>query len=105
MHQIVLLDTKLVVEKARFVFFYVDEVTNVDYQSWLVVCVYIVDCWKCMLILLTLEQVVKGDTTNNFTKVIMGIVLQFGGLLESNLVSKFISFDAGWILCFLWIKN
>jgi hypothetical protein len=38
-------------------------------------------------------------------KVIMGIVLQFAGLLESNLVLKVISFGAGWILCFLWIKN
>jgi len=48
---------------------------------------------------------VNVGTTNNFTKVITGIVLQFGGLLELNLVSKFISFGAGWILCFLWIKN
>jgi hypothetical protein len=54
---------------------------------------------------LTLEQVVNGGTTNNFTKVIIDIMLQFGGFLESNLVSKFISFGAGWILCFLWIKN
>jgi hypothetical protein len=54
MHQIVLIDTKLVVQKSRFVFFYVDEATNVDYQSWLVVCVYIVDCWKCIPILINL---------------------------------------------------
>jgi hypothetical protein len=38
----------------------IDEVTTLDYQFWLVVYVYIVDGWKCISILLTLEQVVNG---------------------------------------------
>ncbi len=34
--------------------------TTLDCQSWLVAYVYIVDGWKCISILLTLEQVVNG---------------------------------------------
>jgi hypothetical protein len=45
-----------------------DEVTTLDCQSWLVVYVYIVDGWKCISILLMLEQVVNGG----ITKHIMG---------------------------------
>ncbi len=45
-------------------------------QSWLGV-VYFVDGWKCNLVLLTLEQVVNGGTTNNLTKVIVDNVLQY----------------------------
>lgn len=84
MHEIVLLDTKLVVQKAMFVCFLCWWSNQCGLPIFgLLFRSYIVDCWKCMLILLTLEQEVNGDTTNNFTKVIMGIVLQFGGLLES----------------------
>jgi hypothetical protein len=71
----------MVVQKARFIFIYVDEVTIVDFQSWLGVHVYFVDRWKCNLILLTLEQLINGGNINNFTKVIMDNVFQYGGLL------------------------
>jgi hypothetical protein len=43
----------------------IDEVTTLDCQSWLVVYVYIVDGWKCISILLTLEQVVNGGRTKH----------------------------------------
>jgi hypothetical protein len=43
----------------------IDEMTTLDYQSWLVVYVYIVDCWKCISILLMLEQVVNGGRTKH----------------------------------------
>jgi hypothetical protein len=62
--------------------------------------VYLVDGLKCNLILLTLEQLVNGGTTNNLTKVLMDNVLQYGGLSESNLVSKLISFGAYEVLVF-----
>jgi hypothetical protein len=39
--------------------------------------VYLIDGWKCNLILLTLEEVVNGGTMNNFTKVIVDNVLQY----------------------------
>ncbi len=44
---------------------------------------------------------VNGGTTNNLTNN----VLQYEGLLESNLVSKFISFGANGVLVFQGAKN
>jgi len=81
MHKIVLINTQMVVQKTRFIFIYVDEVTTMDFQSWLSVHMYFVDGWKCNLILLTLEQLINGGNINNCTKVIMDNVLQYGGLL------------------------
>ncbi len=52
---------------------------------------YLVVGWKHNLVLLNLEQLVNGGITNNFKKVLMDNVFQYG-LLESNLVSKLISF-------------
>ncbi len=45
-------------------------------QYWLSV-VYLIDGWKCNLVLLTLEQVVNSGTSNNLTKVIVDNVLQY----------------------------
>jgi len=55
MHKIVLTNTQLVVQKTRFISIFVDEDTTMDSQSWLGVHVYLIDGWKCNLILLTLE--------------------------------------------------
>jgi hypothetical protein len=66
-----------------------------DCQSW-----FIVDGWKCILILLILEQVVNHVTIDNCTKVIVGNVLQFGGLSKFKFASKFISFGVHGILFF-----
>ncbi len=71
-----------------------------DCQSWFIVHVYIVDGWKCILILLILEQVVNDVTIDNCTKVIVGNVLQFVGLSKFNFFSKFISFGVYEILFF-----
>jgi len=56
MHKIVFMtNTWTVIQKARFIYIFIDEVTIVDCQSWLGVHVYIVNGWKCNPILLTLE--------------------------------------------------
>jgi hypothetical protein len=43
---------------------------------------------------------VNGGITNNFKKVIVDNVFQYGGLLESDFVSKLISFGADGISIF-----
>jgi hypothetical protein len=63
----------------------------VDYQSWFNVHIYVVKGWKHIPILLTLKQVVNGGRRENFTKVILGIVLQFEAfqnltLLQNSLI-------------------
>jgi hypothetical protein len=52
-----------------------------------------------------LEQLVNGGTIDNFTKVIMDNVLQYGGLLKSDLASKLINFGAYGISVFQGAKN
>ncbi len=81
MHKIVLINTWMVVQKTRLIFIYVDEVTIVDFQSWLGFHVYFVVCWKRNLVLLTLEHLINDGNIDYFTKVIMDNVLQYGGLL------------------------
>ncbi len=48
-----------------------------DCQSWLSVHMYLIDGWKCNLVVLTFVQVVNDGTTNNLTKVIVDNVLQY----------------------------
>jgi hypothetical protein len=71
-----------------------------DCQFWFIVHVYIVDGWKCILILLILEQVVNDVTIDNCTKVIVGNMFQFGGFSKFKFASKFISFGVHGILFF-----
>jgi hypothetical protein len=95
----------MVVQKARFISNFANEVTTMDYQSWLGVHVYLVTDWKHNPILLTLEQLVNGGIVNNLTKVIVDSVLQYGGLSKFDLVSKLINFGANGISVFQGAKN
>ncbi len=69
-----------------------DEVTTMDCHGWIVVHVYVVEGWKHIPILFTLEQVLFSVTTNNLTKVITANLLQYGGPFKTNLASKLINF-------------
>jgi hypothetical protein len=69
-----------------------DEVTTIDCHGWIIVHVYVVEGWKHIPILLTLEQVLFGVTTNNLTNVIVANLLQYGGHSKTNLASKLIKF-------------
>jgi hypothetical protein len=48
-----------------------------DCQGWIVVHMYMVEGWKHVHILLTLEQILFGVTTNNLIKVIVGSIEAF----------------------------
>jgi len=85
-------NTWMAIQKVRLILIFVDEVTTMDFQSWLSVHVYLVDG--------ALEQLVNGGTTNNFTKVIVDNVLQYERLSKFDLVSKLISFGANGVLVF-----
>ncbi len=52
-----------------------------------------------------MKQLVNGGTIDKFTKVIVGSVLQYGGLLEFDLASKFINFGANGVLIFQGVKS
>jgi hypothetical protein len=97
MQELVFTKTHLVV--------YVDELTIMDWQGWIVVHMYVVEGWKNIHILLTLEQVLFGATTNNLTKVIVRSLLQYGGLFETNILFKLINFGANGVLIFQGAKT
>ncbi len=105
MHKTVFTNTWMVVQKARFISIFANEITTVDYQYWLGVHVYLVDGWKRNPILLTLKQLVNGGIVNNLTKVIVDNVLQYGGLSKFDLASKLISFATDGVVIFQGAKS
>jgi hypothetical protein len=48
---------------------FIDEVTIMNYKGWIDVHVYVFEVWKCIPILLTLEELLSCATTNNLIKV------------------------------------
>lgn len=59
--------TKEVMQSVIFFNFSCDEVTLVDFQSWISAHNYVVVIWKCIPILLTLERIVEGGITYYLT--------------------------------------
>jgi nitric oxide reductase large subunit len=55
MQELVLTKTHLVVQSIKFIFVSIDEITIMHYQRWIIIHVYVVEAWKCIPILLTLE--------------------------------------------------
>ncbi len=81
MQELVLIKTHLVVQSTKFIFVSIDEIITMHYQRWIIIHVYVVEGWKCIPILLTLEQVLLNVIANNLIKVIMRSLLQYGSLL------------------------
>jgi hypothetical protein len=77
MHDFVFWSTYLAMQKAWFIFVFYNEVTTIDNQSWILTHVYVVERWKRLQILLTLQQVLKGSNADNLTKVIMDYLFTY----------------------------
>jgi len=75
MQKHVLTKTRLIIQSPKFLFMFVDEITNMDCQRWIFVHVYVVEGWKHIPILLTLEQVLSSVIVDNLTNVIMASLL------------------------------
>jgi len=56
MQELVFTKTHLVVQSTKFIFVFIDEITTMHYQRSIIIHVYVVEGWKCIPILLTLEQ-------------------------------------------------
>jgi hypothetical protein len=65
----------------------------VDDQSWVNIQAYLMDGFKCILILLNLEKLIDNGTIDNITVVILNCLLVYGGLTIEEINSKFIHFD------------
>jgi hypothetical protein len=56
-----------------------DEVTTVDNQSWISIHVYTISDWERVPMLLSLELVIEGGSTENISKIILGALAKQGG--------------------------
>jgi hypothetical protein len=105
MHNVVLRATKVVVQKSPFISISCDEVTTIKNQSWLSIHVYVIKEWKNVLIMLNLQHVVDGTTSDNLTSLIVKSLMEFGGLSETNLANKLVSFGVDRVTIFQGVKN
>jgi len=67
MHSIVIVSTKAIVQKARYLTINGDEVTTIDNQSRCNFHAYVVDDLKRIPLLLNLERVISGSNVDNLT--------------------------------------
>jgi hypothetical protein len=63
-----------------YVVFICDEVTIVDNKSWISIHAYIMSNWVCVLIMISLQEVVSKVGVDNLTTMIMESLEQHGGL-------------------------
>jgi len=56
--------------------------------------------WRHLLILLKLQQVLEGSSADNFTKVIVDSLLNYGGLSKFNLAFRLVCFGANGVKTF-----
>jgi hypothetical protein len=80
MHDVVLFKTSSMILKANFVVVSADEMTAIDAQQWINIHGYVMQNWKCVLILLTFEKVEVGATLDNIKGVILDEMGKYGGL-------------------------
>jgi hypothetical protein len=105
MHNVILRTTKVVVQKSPLISMNCDEVTTINNQSWLSVHVYVIKERKKVLIMLNLQHVVDGTTSDNLTSFIVKSLMEFGGLSETNLANKLFSFGVDRVTIFQGVKN
>jgi len=55
---------------------------------------YVVQDWCQIHVLISLEHVIEGRGAYNLTKVIMGVLNEHGGLFDTYVAVKLISFGA-----------
>jgi hypothetical protein len=77
---VVLATTKTTIQTTNYIFVSCDEVTSIDNQSWIFVHGYVVEDFNRFPILLNMEQVKDGCTTNNLMKMIQSSIQVLGGL-------------------------
>jgi hypothetical protein len=100
MHNVILKHIMLLVQHAKFISITCDVVTTLDNQSWISIDVYIFENWCRVPILLNLEWIVNGGTSNNFIFVIILYLVIFGGILEIDIVNKVVCFGIGGVTVF-----
>jgi len=61
---------------------------------------FVVEGWKQIRFLLTLQQVVNGVSIKNLTKLIVDVLLHYGRFFELEMSSKLICFGVDGVIVF-----
>ncbi len=81
-------------------FFSCDEVITCDQQSWVSIHAYVVEGWQTIPLLLLLQQVVDGATSNNLKHILVNVMVLYGDLTQESITSKVITFVANGVNVF-----
>jgi hypothetical protein len=71
MHHIIMESTKVVIQKVKYIIVNCNEVTIIDNQSWCNVHAHIVDGFKGVPLLLSLERLLGGGIIDNLIALIL----------------------------------
>jgi hypothetical protein len=100
MHEVVVNKIQNLVQSAQFISFSCDEVTTCDQQSWVSIHAYVVEGWQIILLLLLLQQVVDGATSNNLNHILVDVMILYGDLTQENISSNLITFGVNGVSVF-----
>ncbi len=92
--------TRMAMQDARLIAVSCDNVTTINCQSWVKMHVFVVEEWKWILILLSLEQVVNDAFANNLTKLIVDALLQCSRFSKLNMGLKLMCFSTNGVTIF-----
>jgi hypothetical protein len=104
MHDVVLLKAIFIISNINYVVVSANEVTIVDVQQWINIHVYMMKNWKQIPILLTLEKVEMGTTSNNINVFILNAMGRYGVLLMKPWPPSGYAVNAMVIMCSMAIK-
>jgi hypothetical protein len=86
---------KETIQATRYFAVSCDEVTTADNGTWISIHVYIVQNFERKPMLVALERVEDGATSNNLTKVVMTNVQARSGLNRDDIPKRMVCFGAG----------
>ncbi|KAG0595345.1 hypothetical protein M758_UG159300 [Ceratodon purpureus] len=93
------------VSSASYIALSADETSTLDNGSWISIHAYVVKDWVRVPYLISLEQVVDGAAAINLTAVLIKALKSGGGLDDSAICSKLLSFGADGVSTFQGARN
>ncbi len=89
----------------RYISIFFNEVFTIDNTSWIKIHAYVLEKWKHVLILFTLEKVTSSVITTNLTYVLLCALFSFGGMNEQVVGQKLELFRIDGGSMFIGVRN
>ncbi len=89
----------------RYISIFFNEVFIIDNTSWIRIHAYVLEKWKHVLILFTLEKVASSAITANLTHVLLCALFSFGGMNEQVVGQKLVLFGTDGGSMFIGVHN